>query len=375
MTPATTGSSVIDVVAFDVVLAFDIVLSRRFCLRIGSPAKVCSWASGELVIRDAVAFENRALLNCGLGLVGRFSAVPSIVGRFSGALCLDPCPSMALGIPELPGLREGLLSRDEELLLPCEVPCLVFEILPSRDATSEPADPVDDCELCRRGSTGRLLEVVVEATNFLPVGSFFSGLAGDLDLDAAAAAAAARFSRFLVEVSGCFTLPFCCELLFWAEVSSSESGTSTNLAVGRGPEFEGPLGFFKIGWAGGGRDDEGVRFAGAVNSGPDAWYSSCEALAFPLSEDWVGSVSCMLLVWGFCISMSETSEHIRDPPGRIVLYLGAPRVAWWPQERDKGWARRNVLPQRGQGLSAEVAPVTPPNMPPKVLEAASCRVL
>lgn len=56
-------------------------------------------------------------------------------------------------------------------------------------------------------------------------------------------------------------LPVRCESLLWCWVSSSESGTSTNRAVGLGPEFEGPLGFFRIGWAGGGLDEDGVRLA------------------------------------------------------------------------------------------------------------------
>lgn len=41
--------------------------------------------------------------------------------------------------------------------------------------------------------------------------------------------------------------------------SSPEVGGDANRAVGRGPDEEGPLDFFKIGWAGGGREDEGVN--------------------------------------------------------------------------------------------------------------------
>lgn len=94
-------------------------------------------------------------------------------------------------------------------------------------------EPVDDCELCLLGKTGRLFDVVDEATNFLGAG-FLSTLTGDTELDDA------RVSGFLlVELPALFS-PLCCE------VSSSESGTSTNRAVGLGPEFEGPLGFFKI---------------------------------------------------------------------------------------------------------------------------------
>jgi len=40
--------------------------------------------------------------------------------------------------------------------------------------------------------------------------------------------------------------------------SSSESSGTAKRVVGRGLEDEGPLGFFNIGCAGGGREDEGV---------------------------------------------------------------------------------------------------------------------
>ncbi len=40
--------------------------------------------------------------------------------------------------------------------------------------------------------------------------------------------------------------------------SLSDAGGETNRAVGRGPEADGPLDFFRIGCGGGGLDDEGV---------------------------------------------------------------------------------------------------------------------
>lgn len=43
------------------------------------------------------------------------------------------------------------------------------------------------------------------------------------------------------------------------ETSSSESCGETNLAVGRGPDVEGPLDFFRIGCGGGGLDDDDDR--------------------------------------------------------------------------------------------------------------------
>lgn len=41
--------------------------------------------------------------------------------------------------------------------------------------------------------------------------------------------------------------------------SSLKVGGDAKRAVGRGPDEEGPLDFFKIGWGGGGLEDEGVN--------------------------------------------------------------------------------------------------------------------
>lgn len=40
--------------------------------------------------------------------------------------------------------------------------------------------------------------------------------------------------------------------------SSLETGGDTNPTVGRDPEADGPLDFFRIGWGGGGREEDGV---------------------------------------------------------------------------------------------------------------------
>lgn len=86
--------------------------------------------------------------------------------------------------------------------------------------------------------------MTLDATNFFAGGFRSTFAAGDFDL-----------------AGGCFLVPLpdwlpplplplpllvCWESLLWC-FSSSESGTSTNRAVGLGPELEGPLGFFRIG--------------------------------------------------------------------------------------------------------------------------------
>lgn len=48
--------------------------------------------------------------------------------------------------------------------------------------------------------------------------------------------------------------------------SSPDSGGRSNRAVGRDPDAEGPLGFFKIGCDGGGREDDGVGCFGTTLS-------------------------------------------------------------------------------------------------------------
>ena len=111
----------------------------------------------------------------------------------------------------------------------------------SRDPTSE---DVASLELSLRGSMGRRL-VAFEATNrFQPPGTFF--LAGDCTV------------RLSVPVAVVLVED-------WSSMSSSSSTADScgdrNLAVGRGPDAEGPLAFFRIGWEGGGFDalDERLR--------------------------------------------------------------------------------------------------------------------
>ena len=97
------------------------------------------------------------------------------------------------------------------------------------------SDPVEDCELGLLGNTGRLLEAVVDTTNFFVGVPLFSIFAGDAE------AGDGRISMpvfaVLVEEGSSPRV----------DVPSSEPGGDTNLAVGLGPDVEGPLGFFKIG--------------------------------------------------------------------------------------------------------------------------------
>jgi hypothetical protein len=111
----------------------------------------------------------------------------------------------------------------------------------SRDPTSGSLEVVDDCELIRRGITGRLLAVEAPATNFLvdPVAFFLAGEGAGL-----------RNSRPVAAV-----LP---DDTIWLSGSSSsaDSGGDTNRAVGLGPDDEGPLAFFRMGCEGRGFEAE-----------------------------------------------------------------------------------------------------------------------
>lgn len=128
---------------------------------------------------------------------------------------------------------------------------------------------VEDWELGRRGSTGleRLL-AALDAVNFLPVDAdFFSPFTGDFTGRRICSPFAAVLPD---EVSSSFG------------VSSSESWGETNLAVGRGPDVEGPLDFFSMGCGGGGleEDDDIVSLlvcfstAGLLGTSTGPWLGS-----------------------------------------------------------------------------------------------------
>lgn len=161
-----------------------------------------------------------------------------VAGRFPAAFVLN-CP---LPPPAVEGVPFPDFSRIVGTEL-CGPDCLeLSEELPSFDPTSAPLTVAEDCELTRRGIAGLRLEAV-EATN--PV-VFFLGVA----------LLAFLFSSLAVELVEPLE-----SSLWWTAVvpdkanslsfpslpSPSEPGGETNRAVGRGPELEGPLGFFKMG--------------------------------------------------------------------------------------------------------------------------------
>ena len=121
-----------------------------------------------------------------------------------------------------------------------------FPRLLSFDAESDP--PVVDCELWRRGIAGLRLEPA-DATNvgpfFLggpPVVPFFFDSLVDVLPEAFGAPLAEVMVVLVEEATSLSLLP---------TSSVSVPGGDTNRAVGRGPEDEGPLGFFRIGFPGG----------------------------------------------------------------------------------------------------------------------------
>lgn len=143
--------------------------------------------------------------------------------------------------------------------------------LPSLDPISDPA-VAEDCELWRRGMAGRRLEAV-DATK--APAFFFGAVAGGF-----------LRSSLVVEISGALAsapLGGAACASPGDDSSSSDSGGETNRAVGRGPDVEGPLGFFKMGCEGGGLLDEG-------------WYGFAASIpiasASPLVSGW--SACCAL---------------------------------------------------------------------------------
>jgi hypothetical protein len=166
--------------------------------------------------------------------------------------------------------------------------------LVSREPASEPAE---DCELALRGITGLRLDAAVEATIFRVGVAPFSpfppdgGGGGGGRISVCGGVAVAAFSRLTDDGNGGGGI---CDGTFGVGVpgaianssstcvsgidggkmsedtavlpedtsssltSSSEPAGDTKRAVGRGPEAEGPLDFFRIGCRGGGLEEEGV---------------------------------------------------------------------------------------------------------------------
>lgn len=188
----------------------------------------------------------------------------------------------------------GLLVCDDDEPWPSSCEAVGVDRLdPERfEAVTNPAtrgpesDPVDDCELALRTITGFLLDTAVVATIFLPiVGAAFSPLAGKTDggggisvtdpadIEAGGPGVIAA-GEVITEATACLCLAdegsggggisdAVAAALFdvaspsWI-ASSAVVGGDANRAVGRGPDAEGPLDFFRIGCGGGGLEDDGV---------------------------------------------------------------------------------------------------------------------
>lgn len=140
----------------------------------------------------------------------------------------------------------------------CGPSYLIPEEVPDSRLTFSDA-PFDDCELDLRGIAGLLLDAE-EATKV--VGFFLFFIIGPLllssrivevleSLELTLSAAASRFKTVLDSVSVSVAI----------SSSASESGGDANRAVGRGPEAEGPLGFFRIGCGALTEVVEGLTFA------------------------------------------------------------------------------------------------------------------
>lgn len=162
-----------------------------------------------------------------------------MAGRFPAALALKVEASWSVEEPELP-CDFGVPDLPEASTTEVKPRCVV-EL---RDPEGDISDPVaDDCELGLRGIAGRRLEVDELATNFLLPGAttFFSTLGGTTRISAPPVA----------------VLP---DDTSWPSLlaSSSDPRGEMNRAVGRGPDAEGPLGFFNIEAGGGGLEDDGV---------------------------------------------------------------------------------------------------------------------
>lgn len=154
--------------------------------------------------------------------------LPTDIGRLPAALALN------LGLPlDLAGVFAGRSPRVGD-----PKSCGVEEPLEldDEDLTLDPLSEVAEvCELAFLGSTGRRLAAPVATTNLFPCTFFFGG-----------EAVGSRISS-----AGVTVLPDEAVSLSLSS-SSSDGWGETKRAVGRGPDDEGPLGFFRIGCGGGG---------------------------------------------------------------------------------------------------------------------------
>lgn len=240
----------------------DELLESWFLDRVVPSCVLLLWMAGRL----PAAFSLRR--GVGLADAGDLAAVltPSTMGETERSGVADP---------RLPPDEGEPPSREEDALFMSEVVGTAA------------------CELVLRTTAGLLLAEAVEATNFLGVAGFF--LEGDM--------MGARFSY-----EGVTVLPD--ETMLASSSSISESGGDTNRAVGRGPEVDGPRGFLRIGWEGGGLAALDEELLDALSA---SIALSGSGLSGPESVDGVGWASW---VWGFwpliieraCRSRGDTWE-------------------------------------------------------------------
>jgi hypothetical protein len=209
-----------------------------------------------------------------------FAGAGRAAGRLPAALALSRSPlSCVVELTALLGFSDiGETGR-------WDPSCLELKgTLLSLGPTSDPA--VEFCELCRRGMAGRRLDAD-EATK---AADFFLGVP-PVDF--------LGFSFALDPLESCFksvtalvgVLSEVANSLSPISSSPSDLGGDANLAVGRGPDVEGPLGFFRIGCAGGGLDeDDGIGLIDPLSLGSSAspWAPPgvtwlCDVMAFGLN--------------------------------------------------------------------------------------------
>lgn len=184
-------------------------------------------------------------------------------------MALKPRLLLSVELPEL--AREAVIDCSTERDFPP-----AFVLFPAAEPDFVLAS-TDDWELGRRVSTGlECLFAALDAVYFLPVGvDLFSPFTGDF---------AGR--RICMPVAA--VLPE--DVSLSLDASSSESCGETNLAVGRGPDVEGPRDFFRIGCGGGGLEDDDaiVSFvvcfsaAGLLGTSTGPWLTSvCDFVPYP----------------------------------------------------------------------------------------------
>lgn len=176
------------------------------------------------------------------GLVGRDCWRPVFAGDVPDVTACLPCALALKEVISFACVSSEVVWGDDRSAKKLGISCWSPECRvpagegPALDPMSE---LVDDCELCRLGRNGLLLAVAPCATNFLPgeVGFFLLDLAREV-----AAFDFMRISRPPTEAMLSDELSSS-----WPSPSLPEPSGEAKRAVGRGPDLESPLDFFKMG--------------------------------------------------------------------------------------------------------------------------------